>query len=462
MPHDEGTGQDDRERRLAALRNIAAQTDQNNAPTERMPAAGSPGASPLRPARRRRWALIALAVVVVVVAAGGVWIFQRERTPTTPSAVTMPAVRTVDLSKDHAYCPTQPLWSPDGTRIAMFTTAQDCTLGDGGALNTEITIIDARSGKLVMTIPLSTALAAQGIGSAFFTPQLAWSPDSKSLVFAVNFSGFIVPNAKLPHGLAIISVPGGKVTYYPDTQPIPRLSMASTLIFDTQTGKLVQDISELPYASAYRWGADGSLTPDPTGDITFWQPGDITPVYNDPPAGPRAFYYVSSVTLWSPDGHYVALPAILGARLPGGEDPRSTLATGGTCPYQLEVACRGTATVAAPNLGFAAALTAAVAGTVIPDQSLTIWNPMDVAPRADGKELAVMLPGQGFDVSASKVTVTLFDTATGARTRALSVKRVNTNESGSGQTPAMAWSPRGSSLALVNFGDSNITIWRAA
>lgn len=471
MPYDEGPGQDDRERRLAALRDIAAQADQNNAPTERMPGVAAPRQSPPRGGRRLpAWALVAL-VIVVVGAAGGAWAILRGRAPAAPAVVAMPATRTVDLTKDGVYCPTQPLWSPDGTRIAMFSSLINCA--SGGEMRPAITVIDARSGKLVMNIPLNRALAAQGLTQNWFTPQFAWSPDGKSLAFAVNYSGNFIPTAVIPHGLAVVTVPGGKVTYYPDTKPLPKLTMASTLIFDMRTGALAHVITDLPYARVYSWSADGTLAPDPAGTISFWQPGSIQPALANLPSGasvpsnspllkPRAFYYVASAALWSPDGRYVALPATLGARLMGGNDPKSTLAAGDNCPDLLLLACKGTTQVAAPNAGFAAALAAAEAGYNPLAQSFTIWNSMDVAPRADGKEVAALLPGQGFDVSAAKITVTIFDSATGAKSHALSVERVNVNVSGGGATPALAWSPRGASLALANFGDSTITIWRAA
>ncbi|HEX8733589.1 MAG TPA: hypothetical protein VF725_16175 [Ktedonobacterales bacterium] len=477
MPHDDGAAQDDRERRLAALREIAAQASQNNAPTERMPGVAAPRQPLSRRGRRfPAWALVALAVVVVAGVAGGAWVILRGRAPAASAVVTMPATRTVDLAKEGVYCPTQPLWSPDGTRIAMFTNLSNCA-GSGG-MRPAITVIDARSGKLVMNIPLNRALQAQGLAQQFFTPQFAWSPDGKSLAFAINYSGFFIPNVVIPHGLVVVTVPGGKLAYYPDTKPMPKLTEASTLIFDTRSGALAHVIGDLPYAKAYSWSADGLLAPDPAGSVSFWQPGFIQPVMTNLASGtpipatspllrPRSFYYLANSALWSPDGHYLALPATLGVRLTGGNNPKSTLAAGDTCPNQLLSACATTTKVAAPSAGFAAALAAAEAGQSFPDQAFTNWNSMDVAPRADGREIAVMLPGQDFNAQQMQsaqvetVKVTVFDAATGAKVHVLSVTRADLSISGGGVTPALAWSPRGSSLALADFGDSTITIWRA-
>ncbi|MDE3230159.1 MAG: hypothetical protein KGO05_09770, partial [Chloroflexota bacterium] len=86
MPHDPEAAQDDRERRLAALRDIAAQADQNNAPTERMPGVPTPRQhSPLGRRRFPAWALAGLLVVVVAGVAGGAWAVLRGRAAPTAS-----------------------------------------------------------------------------------------------------------------------------------------------------------------------------------------------------------------------------------------------------------------------------------------------------------------------------------------------------------------------------------------
>ncbi|HZC07385.1 MAG TPA: hypothetical protein VE338_17255 [Ktedonobacterales bacterium] len=72
-----------------------------------------------------------------------------------------------------------------------------------------------------------------------------------------------------------------------------------------------------------------------------------------------------------------------------------------------------------------------------------------------------MLPGQDFNTGASAATVTVINTHTGAVVKKLTISRINTNVSGSGELPQIAWSPRGASLAALNYADATLTLWRA-
>lgn len=285
------------------------------------------------------------------------------------------------------------------------------------------------------------------------------------------------PGAK--HGLVIVSVATGAPHFFLDAARVPHLTAANTLIWDTQTGKLAHLYAELPFAVAYTWGADGSLTPSPAGKgaagkgaMGFWQAGSVYPVLALVPAGtpapsdspllkPQTFFYVSMTTKWSPDGRYVALPLTLGARLPGGVNPHA-IQTGDRCPYLLALVCASPASVSIPDAGFSAALTAAEAGWVQPQAQSTQWNTEDIAWRADRQEVATMLPGQDFAPEQSTARITIFNARTGARARTLSINRVDVNFGGGGETPQFVWAPSGSSLALANIGDATLTIWRTA
>lgn len=470
MPTEDGTGQDDRERRLAALRDIAAQANQAEAP-----ATSVPRATVLHKAPRRRSLprpiVIALIVAVIAVAAGGAWLARRGQAARAPVAA-LSDTGTVNLAKMGLHCPFDPTWSPDGTQIALMVTESDCT---NGASSYALAVINARTGKLTTNPPLGRMLSAQGASSPQYIGMFAWTPDSKALVFDINYSPNIIPNAPISHGFAILTVASGALKYYPDPAPLPRLTSANTLIWDTHTGKLAHIIGEVPYASAYTWTADGRPEPSAagaTGAASFWQPGYIVPAMNtnipqetpipsnSPLLKPEAFYYISTTPQWSPDGRYVALPLTLGARLPGGTQPHHKQ-TGQDCPYLLTQACQA-APIASPSAGFAAVMAAAEAGWTQPQTgAATIWNAESVAWRADGQEIATMLPGQDFNGSQSSAKVTIFDTQTGKQIKALSVKIINSG-SGSGSTPNFAWSPRGSGLALVDFGDDTLTIWRSA
>jgi len=480
MPTEDRSGQDDHERRLAALRSLAEQASQAAEPAARARPGDAPAPSaPLRvalasrPHRGRHRLLIALAAALIVALIAGVWAVKGGLLSGKPSAATtLPDTGTIDLTKFGLHCPSQPTWSPDGKRIAIFVTEGDCS--GGQSVPWAIAVVDARTGALVRHISLYRLLAAQGFASSF-SSLFAWTPDSASLVFSVNFSPFqaLPPGAK--HGLVIVSVTSGAAKVFLDAAPVPHLTMANTLIWDTQTGKLAHVIAELPYAASYTWGVDGALAPSPSGKggkgaVGFWQAGTITPVIPQIPAGtpipsnspllkPPAFYYTSTTPQWSPDDRYVALPLTLGARLPGGASPHA-LETGASCPDLLTLACQSPTAVSSPDAGFNAVLSAAEAGWTQPQAQSTVWNSEDVAWRADGQEVATMLPGQGFDASQSTVRVTIFSARTGAKARTLTAKRVVVNFSGGG--PAVVWSPIGSSLALVNVGDGTLTIWRNA
>ncbi len=267
----------------------------------------------------------------------------------------------MNLTKLGLYCPLDPTWSPDGTQIALLVTESDCA---NGSQSFSIAVINARTGKLIANPPLGHMLSTQGVSSPQYVTMFAWTPDGKALVFAVNVSPYIAPNAPIAHGFAIFNVGSGALKFTPDTAPLSQLSAADTLIWDTQTGKLAHTINGLPVASAYTWSADGGLAPSAagaTGAISFWQAGSIQPVMNqDVPAGtpipsdspllkPIAFYYFSTTPQWSPDGRYVALPLTVGVRLPGGTQPHRKQ-TGYDCPYLLTQACQA-APVAAPERG---------------------------------------------------------------------------------------------------------------
>jgi hypothetical protein len=89
------------------------------------------------------------------------------------------------------------------------------------------------------------------------------------------------------------------------------------------------------------------------------------------------------------------------------------------------------------------------------------FNGLDIAWRADGKELATMLPNEDFNLAEPVVKVTVFNTQTGAIVAKLPINRTMVNFSGNGDLPPITWSPRGSSLAALNYADATLTLWRA-
>lgn len=504
-PWDERSQQSQQQRRQAALRNLARQPGPPPQPgraapeqdeTLRLPRVAAPSNPPsrsprqrpprdvaavarsLRPPkpRQRRGALpIALAaLVVVIVAAGaGVWAL-RGRQPATMGAAPppMPPVRSIDLGAYNFSCPVDPSWSPDGTQIALWATLGDCGNQETGGL--DLAIFDARTGKLTNSITLYSLLSRQGLPTKLIPSAFAWSPDGASLSFSVGYTYYQAPAPDAPHGLVTVTLAHDTVRYTPDTAPLPaNMDSPAIRIWDIRSGKLVHTDNNLAPATAYAWGADGSLTPASAdamgkGVVSIWQAGRIVPIYaaasNEDVQGPADEYvpqdwlFDSDTPRWSPDGRYLALPVELMVRVPGG--PHAFPVAGSPCPV-----CDSTP-VAPPDKSFSAALTAAEKGWRVPPPQPVEYYSMEVAWRADGKELATMLPNEDFNLSQPVAKITIFNTQSGAVVAKLSINRtvVNMNDSGyygNSDLPAIVWSPRGSSLAALNFGDATLTLWRA-
>ena len=406
---------------------------------------------------------VALLVVLIVALVAGAWAFERGRMGSASQAIaTSSTVRTIELTKAGLACPNEPNWSPNGAYIAVFASQGDCTAQASAPV---IAVFDARTDALKHSFTLPHLLAAQGVLAGLRPTLFAWSPDSASLVFSVGYDPDLVLPPHTKRGLMFISVANGSTQFFADSATATQPAGSATQIWDVKSGKLAHVITGLPPAPAYTWNADGSITPsaNATGknSMGLWQPGYITPSVSisDPTAPPLAVYYFAILPSWSPDGRYLALPLMLGARMPGGAITKK----GEDCPYNDAVVCQGATTIAAPDAGYNAALAAAEAGWKQPGQGqVTLWNAEAVAWRADGQELATMLPGDDFSNSQPTARITIFNTHTGAKVRTLTIQRVNVSESGGGYTPELAWSPRGSSLALVDFGDTTLTIWRSA
>ena len=500
-PEDSEQGsQDDQRRRMAALRNLAAGA--SRAPTQpRLPRIGAqPGQvgqrgmgeartsqrsqaaallqRPQQPRRRRRALTTGVIVlcIVALLAGVGVWRLRSGHGATTVSQPPMPAVRTIDLSVSNLSCPVDPAWSPDGTQIAVLVTIGDCTNQQTGG--PEIVVFDARTGKMTQAFALNAIFDKAGLSTGLRTSSFAWTPDGSALVFTVGYDPYSILPPATQRGLFDITLATGAERFTTDPTPLPQtdsgqLTNSATLVWDIKSGKRVQTISELAPATAYTWGPNGALAPAPTGAtgkdvVSVWQAGDLSATlaqaWNEstpPPPNqtvPQSFVFGSSAPHWSPDGRYLALPLTMGARLPGGANAFPI--TG--CLYGLTLICQATPT-AAPDKGFAAALAAFEKGwSPNPQQQQPpLWYSQDIVWRADGQELATLLPGQDFYTGNSTATVTIFNTRTGAKVRALTIKRVVVNASGSGQEPQIAWSPRGASLAALDYADATLTLWRA-
>ena len=478
---------DDQARRLAAMRSLARRANdasdtsaladtqprlarvanQANQADTRAPHQGhfSPQAQRPRSRLPLQTALIAVFIVALLAGAGAWYLRSNGRIGAgTASEPPMPAVRTINLAAYNYSCPMSPAWSPDGSKIAFAVTAGDCTNQQtGGHL---LAIFDTHTGKLVNSFPLSRLLASQNIPTTEYLSSFVWTPDGASLVAAVGYdpNQILPPDAK--RGLLSITLATKAMRLITDATTTKQPAPGTMLIWDVKAGKLAHTITDVPPATAYAWGADGSLSPaaGATGKdaISVWQDGSIEPFYaegwqgpGDPPVQQtlaQRFVYLSYLPHWSPDGRFLALPAVLGVRLPGGVN---AYPIAGDC----QAICQGAPT-SLPNAGFSAILKAEQAGWKAEPQQPALVNSEDIAWRADGQELATMLPGQDFNTDAPTATVTIFNAHTGAIVKKLTISRVMTNFSYSG-LGQVVWSPRGASLAALNYADATITLWRA-
>jgi hypothetical protein len=492
--HWSGDEQAKRQRRLAALRDLTQQPGQAARQVSRTSPASAPPEQDDTLKRQRvgtvarslrsqplqqsaAWRL-AMAALVIVILAAGAWALHNRQPAgkATPPPPQMPPVNSIDLGAYNLSCPMDLQWSPDGTQIALWATLGDC--GNQQTGGPELAIFDTRTGKLANSVTLYSLLPKQGLPGTLIPSPFAWSPDGASLSFTVGYTYYQAP-ADAPHGLITITLAHDTARYIADPAPLPATMDGATRIWDMASGTLAHTIAPdaahpwgvgMPSTGAYAWGADGSLAPantDATGKgvVWVWQTGTIVPVYaiasNEDIQGlpdeyvPQDWVYSSNIPQWSPDHRYLALPVSLAARLPAG--PHAYLVDG--CP-QL---CNATP-VAPLDMAFSAALTAAIKGWTPPHAvpgEPPQWYEMDIAWRADRHELATMLPNEDFNLTQPIAKVSIFNTQTGALVTKLPIPRAVVNGGSGVGLPPIAWSPRGDSLAALDYADATLTLWRA-
>lgn len=492
--------QAERQRRLAALRDLTRQPRQASASAEQDDTLKRPRVAalsrPQRPPQRvatvarslRSQSLhqsaagrLAMAALVIVILGAGAWALHNRHLAgkATPLPPQMPPVNSIDLGVYNLSCPMDLQWSPDGTQIALWATLGDC--GNQQTGGPELAIFDTRTGKLANSVMLYSLLPKQGLPGTLIPSPFAWSPDGASLSFTVGYTYYQPPAPDAPHGLITITLAHDTARYIADPAPLPATMDGATRIWDMASGTLAHTITpdaahpwgvgvSLPSTGAYIWGADGSLAPADTdatgkGVVSVWQTGTIVPVYaiasNEDIQGPPDEYvpqdwvYSSNIPQWSPDHRYLALPVSLAARLPAG-------------PHAYPVAgcaqlCNATP-VAPMDMAFSAALTAAIKGWVAPGAAQgqpPQWYEMDIAWRADRHELATMLPNEDFNLAQPIAKVSIFNTQTGTLITKLSIPRAVVNVYNPGVLPQIAWSPRGASLAAIDEADATLTLLRA-
>ncbi|WIG58869.1 MAG: hypothetical protein OJF49_001616 [Ktedonobacterales bacterium] len=505
--HSETTwAEQDRERRLDALRALAQQEGASAGMTPADSALASlrrervslrpPRSGSLVRSRRGLALLSALLAVVVLVAGTGIYLRFVRHTPAptvVPHAlVTKPLA--IDTSKYGVPCPMEMVWSPDGKELAIRgagnNNASSCY---GPNAPAAIAIVAAHSGTLLRQIPVAQLLTrfgatVNGIGGV---DTFTWTPDGRALIFLVNYDPSLAiapPRA----GLLIVPVADGDAQFIDGPKlSYPALTFHTSLVWDLQQHAVASiNPDALSPAVSYRWSANGHLVVDtalpasPTGGYTgspvttpaattipFWQPGTLRPVQaldkdGNPPADgstPPSFYlYDSAPTLWSPDGRFLVFTLALAGLLPSSDGKPLQPDSRACHSYRLMPACTSKP-VPYPDPAFAAAAKLIRDGIEQNQHSInaTLYmNGFTVAWRPDGKLLAVMLPGDGFDGNGPTITITLYSTATGQVVAKLKADRPAPNGSLSGgDAPFFAWSPTGKQLAVVDYFSSRVTIW---
>ncbi|MDE3228547.1 MAG: PD40 domain-containing protein [Chloroflexota bacterium] len=442
---------------------------------------------------RRQWQPLVVALVALLVIAGAVgsmgvymghWLSPAHGKLSTATPNPILPLLSIDTSQAQS-CPTGVAWSPNGLELAVAVDGEesDCSASDPGRTRAVI-LYNARSGAQLKYFDVHEIYKHLNISvDNAFAEQPSWSPDGSMIVLP-----FLI-EATQPSSVGLLVIPMGS--------GVPRALLYTTdmaesahPIWDLKTGKLAAlQTKALPPALTYTWGADGSIQPGeaiPPGSSTAytgspvtvaggaslsrWQRGVIWPVarpyYSGPPV---AWFHLDVGVLWSPDGRYVAPNYSIVTRLPepGGRAPMQLLPQdfAPMCGDFTSVATAnsycGQASLPYPDVAYARVVAAARAGIQKKDSSgrtATIWNPVEVAWRPDGKVLATMLPVDDFASFPSQVRVTLYDTATGQTLTTLS-QSVPLPSSQTNGPFYLSWSPTGRQLALVNNGDSRIIVW---
>ncbi len=98
--------------------------------------------------------------------------------------------------------------SPDGTRLAI-STCRDATAGN-------VDVIDAKSGKTTVSLPLSTLPYDQG-GGMWLISDIDWRPDSAAIVVTAGweeeFGQFLIDLRKLPQSVTTAPLVPVKTTF---------------------------------------------------------------------------------------------------------------------------------------------------------------------------------------------------------------------------------------------------------
>ncbi len=395
---------------------------------------------------------------------------------------------TMDANSAHIPCVDGGAWSPDSRSFVLAGNAR-CITG-GLQYDETVAVFDARTGAerahaLIQWIVMQRVLPPPGrgtwSGAEVGFGQPLWAPDSRRIVvpFETGIPGALATaggptNARdgivmLDSGLNAMQIlPGldhrtvqlGGGNFGPKT--VER--------WDLSTG--TASAMTLPMGLVYAWSPDGTLTSpgippqsteatvqkgaagpigNPMGGISFtmWQRGTVhfadgsgceQPASNPAPDYYMAFLYTSA---WSPDSRYLMLELSANGELPIAPPAPPTPGPLGASGCTNFGGASQWPQLPVRDAGMGAAL-GLIEGNIQSSIELT-WSP-------DGRRVAVE-PG---DVSNGAPALVIYDCAGGRELKRWSrIDIVPTQASGE-PFSAMAWSPDGTRLLLMEFGGDPI------
>lgn len=294
--------------------------------------------------RRHLW-LTLLAVLALVVAVTLTLIAGRGQNPGSATIQLVSGTLKVStLESAHLACPSDPTFSPDGSRLVVFgvlTTSlppgSSCsTLAIGNTTAAyAYAIFDTQSGQPLRVMSLDSKLLEQLGGLTdedapqFAYSSLGWSPDGTHVAFA--FTAFAsaarTPESVLDSGLLLLDASSGRMTVIRGDSGF--FSAASGLSAGFPVWHVAQG-SELPSflpspALSYSWSQDGVPqpllplsgplaqlpaeagshypvgAPDGGSRFTLWQPGLVIGAASLG-GGSAQSAFVTAFPAWSPDG----------------------------------------------------------------------------------------------------------------------------------------------------------------